>query len=318
MSATMSAGDGDGPKRRPVYTPDWEKLASDSERRARQRRLTAFIAAVFGLCVALIATFLIPDVLVAKESKAGVEKLETRVEPVDLTPFAWIGAVLFACLVVALIFFLITRRQYMKNENQGFAAALQAREEYHRQALEKLRKTTELATLMELNQDQIGEYHRIVTAQADKAFRSSRTAMGVGLFLLVCAAFGGVYVPLEEIRWFIAALAAFSTLLSGYVSRTYLALYRDSIAQLNRYFDQPVLNSYYLTAERLAHGLNDEYVTEVRRQIINEVLATSARMGAKEPDPGPDPVLTGGKPKKKSPKKRVPKQATPSANGQRA
>ncbi|MEW2404500.1 hypothetical protein [Streptomyces sp. NPDC046862] len=171
---------------------------------------------------------------------------------------------------------------------------------------------------MELNQGQIGEYHRIVTDQADKAFKPSRTAMGVGLFLLVCAAFGGVYVPLEEIRWFIAALAAFSTLLSGYLSRTYMILYRESISQLNRYFDQPVLNSYYLTAERLTQSLDREHVVEIRRQIISEVLATSSRLGAKSADA----TLTAGsaKPKKKLKKqvakKRVPKQAAPSQNSQ--
>lgn len=225
-------------------------------------------------------------------------------------------AALVALALVCLAFFLITRRTYMKNQNEGFSLQLKAQEEYHRQALEKLRKTTELATLMELNQGQISEYHRIVTNQADKAFKSSRTAMGVGLFLLVCAAFGGVYVPLEEIRWFIAALAAFSTLLSGYLSRTYMVLYRESISQLNRYFDQPVLNSYYLTAERLAGGLDREHVVAVRRQIIDEVLATSARLSAKSSETAPGSKPKGKPAKKAAPKKRVPKQAAASQNGQ--
>ncbi|MEU8977477.1 hypothetical protein [Streptomyces sp. NPDC048309] len=246
---------------------------------------------------------------------------ESALKTVDWSGPLWVFLGILALTAIAFIFYMVTRRKYMKNQNIGFEAALKAREEYHRQALEKLRKTTELATLMELNQGQIGDYHKIVTVQADKAFKSSRMAMGVGLSLLVCAAFGGAYVSIEEVRWFIGALAAFSTMLSGYISKTYFALYRDSISQLNRYFDQPVLNSYYLTAERLTHGLNSDQVTEVRRQIINEVLATSSRMGTTDAAPDPKQVPMDSKlrkkqtPKKRVPKKRVPKQAAAPPNG---
>ncbi|MFB6556383.1 hypothetical protein [Streptomyces sp. NPDC056405] len=307
MSTTLTGGDDDGSKRRRIYPPDWEALASRRERREAHRRVGVSFGLASGVVSASIAIGLVSGE--GSDEKGTPWLTESTVDP---TPFIWAGAVLAACAVTALIFFLLTRRQYMANQNKGFAAKLEAQAEYHRQALEKLRKTTELATLMELNQGQIGEYHRIVTDQADKAFKSSRTAMGVGLFLLVCAAFGGVYVPLEEIRWFIAALAAFSTLLSGYLSRTYMILYRESISQLNRYFDQPVLNSYYLTAERLTAGLDVEHAQAVRQQIINEVLATSSRMGAREPQPS----LVAAKPKKKPVKKRVPKQGTASQNGQ--
>ncbi|MFF0183520.1 hypothetical protein [Streptomyces sp. NPDC005244] len=234
--------------------------------------------------------------------------------PFDTVWVPWVAFALGVLLIGALIFFLITRQRYMANENKGFAAKLKAQAQYHEQALEKLRKTTELATLMELNQDQVGRYHRIVTDQADKAFKSSRTAMGVGLFLLVCAAAGGAYVPVEEVRWFIGALAAFSTLLSGYLSQTYTDLYRRSISQLNRYFDQPVLNSYFLTAERLTAGLDVSHAQAVRQQIINEVLASSSRLTEKPPAEAP--AVDDAKPKKRKPKKRIPKQAQGSGSGQ--
>ncbi|MCX4912838.1 hypothetical protein [Streptomyces sp. NBC_00687] len=238
-------------------------------------------------------------------------KKETQA-PFDTAWVPWVAFVLALLLIGALILFLITRRQYMANENKGFAAKLKAQAKYHEEALEKLRKTTELATLMELNQGQINEYHRIVTDQADKAFRSSRTAMWVGLALLVAAAIGGAKVPVEEMRWFLAALAAFSTLLSGYLSRTYMVLYRESISQLNRYFDQPVLNSYFLTAERLTDGLDVEHAQRVRQQIVDEVLASSSRLTGK---PAADPpAVDDAKPKKRKPKKRIPRQAQTSVN----
>ncbi|MFD9398323.1 hypothetical protein ACFWA4_05820 [Streptomyces sp. NPDC060011] len=230
----------------------------------------------------------------------------------DVTKAVWVAAIGFAvtCLILLAVTvpWLITRRTYMKNKNVSFDESLRAQKKYEREVMEKLKLSTQLTTLMGLNQGQITRYHNIVTEQADKSFKSSRLAMGVGLFLLVCAAFGGVYVPLEEIRWFIGALAAFSTLLSGYLTKTYLAMYKESIGQLNRYFDQPVLHSYYLTAERLTEGLDVEHAQEVRQQIINEVLATSSRMGSRPAQP--KDVKT-----KSVPKKRRPKKQTSSMNG---
>ncbi|MFE2821918.1 hypothetical protein [Streptomyces sp. NPDC059271] len=272
-------------------------------------------AAILGVGVALFA-------LVDGGSDSSDKSAKTQ-NPLDTSWIPWVALALGLLLICALIAFLVTRRRYMANQNRGYSAKLAAQEEYHRHALEKLRRATELNTLMELNQDQIGDYHKIVTDQADKAFKSSRTAMWVGLVLLVAAAIGGVRVPLEEMRWFLGALAAFSTLLSGYLSRTYMVLYRESISQLNRYFDQPVLNSYFLTAERLVAGAgagaDPAFAQAVRQQIINEVLASSSRLTEKTPAEAPaaeDAKPKKRKPKKRKPKKRIPKQAQASVNGQ--
>ncbi|MEU5311874.1 hypothetical protein [Streptomyces sp. NPDC021562] len=221
-----------------------------------------------------------------------------------------VGLTLIGALVGFFIPWLKERREYMKNQNASFNESLKAQKEYEREILEKLKKETELATLMGLNQGQIDRYHEIVTEQADKAFKSSRTAMGVGLLLLVCAAIAGAYVPLEQVRWFIGALAAFSTMLSGYLTKTYLALYKESIGQLNRYFDQPVLNSHYLTAERLAEALDPPDAVEVRRQIINEVLAASSKVGTRNVQQEPKKSRKRVKPRRPT----VPKQAPTSTS----
>lgn len=221
-----------------------------------------------------------------------------------------------AGLVIMLAFLVpwfITRRTYMKNQNETFAVRIKAERERHQQALDQLKRTTELATLMELNQDQIKTYHDIVTEQADKSFKSARNAMGIGLALLVAATFTGVKVPIEEIRWFIGALAFFSTVFSAYLSRTYLMLYRESISQLNRYFDQPVLNSFYLTAERLAGGLSGETANRVRQQIIDQVLETSTRIGGRSQSQEPRQAKAEAQPRYRKPKK--PKKQPVSGNG---
>ncbi|MEU8715802.1 hypothetical protein [Streptomyces sp. NPDC048663] len=275
-------------------------------KRSRTDRLTVAMAAI--VTIFLIVNIWLPD---GRSSETKKDNGGTS-NPLNTPWFSWVIGIVIIVAIISAVLYLVTRRQYMANENKRYNQILKAEEEYKQEVLEKLRKETELATLMGLNQGQINEYHRIVTEQADKAFRSSRIAMGVGLFLLVSAAFAGAYVPLEEVRWFIGALAAFSTLLSGYLTKTYLALYKESIGQLNRYFDQPVLNSHYLTAERLAEALQGQDATEVRRKIIDEVLAASTKVGANDRESNSKPHLDNKKAKKRNASKR---HASSSAHG---
>ncbi|MFD7242788.1 hypothetical protein [Streptomyces massasporeus] len=255
---------------------------------ARQSKQTTLYI-MFAAAIAAVAGLVVYAWLLSQ--KNGEDR--------DYTWIFVLAGILLLATLAAFIPWLLARRTYMKNQNESFAERIKSERERHQQALEQLKKTTELATLMELNQDQIKTYHDIVTEQADKSFKSARNAMTVGLLLLVAAAAGGVKVPVEEIRWFIGALAFFSTVFSAYLSRTYLMLYRESISQLNRYFDQPVLNSFYLTAERLAAGLEGETGQTVRKQIIDQVLETSTTIGSRSRQRPPEAVEVRPKPKKK-------------------
>ncbi|MER5504817.1 hypothetical protein ABT052_05735 [Streptomyces sp. NPDC002766] len=263
-------------------------------RRDRSSRIALRVGIVGGVLSTAAATV---------SAAATDDKKAQPFTAADLIFFEiFIGGLLFTALCVAVPWF-ITRRKYMQNQNTHFAARLKAEQERHQQALEQLKQASELSTLMVVNQDQIKTYHDIVTEQADKSFKSSRLAMGVGMILLVAAAVAGAWVPFEQVRWFIGAIATLSTLLSGYLNRTYLALYKESIGQLNRYFDQPVLNGYHLTAERLACQLSESQQDEVRKQIITEILASGPHRTGVIPGP----------PSK--PRKRTPKKQTASMNG---
>ncbi|MDX2730991.1 hypothetical protein [Streptomyces sp. PA03-2a] len=88
--------------------------------------------------------------------------------------------------------------------------------------------------------------------------------MWLGIVMLVGCHFAGFYYNVAEARWFVAAVAAITTM-AEYLTRTYLFMHRESIAQLNRHFDQPVLNSYHLAAKR-----------QMCRHIIHEVLKTNS------------------------------------------
>ncbi|RKN70757.1 hypothetical protein D7231_17765 [Streptomyces klenkii] len=77
-------------------------------------------------------------------------------------------------------------------------------------------------------------------------------------------------------------------------------MYGQTLGQLNRYFEQPVLTSYYLTAERLATELKNDLEGSMRKRIIEQVLEASAMLNG-QPRPTSPPT-----------KRRRPRKATPS------
>ncbi|MEU9270057.1 hypothetical protein AB0E04_32030 [Streptomyces sp. NPDC048251] len=172
---------------------------------------------------------------------------------------------------------------------QAAEEAAELQKEIDAQKLADLKTVTPLATLLELNQSQIDEYHRIATDQADRSFRSSQRAMGLGLLVIVGCFAAGLYFANGQTKVFVAAIAGVAAALSAFLNRTYLQMYGQTLSQLNRYFEQPVLTGYYLTAERLAQDLGDDPESEMRRRIIDQVLEASARMnnGASGEEPPP-------------------------------
>ncbi|GGL17252.1 hypothetical protein GCM10010094_92690 [Streptomyces flaveus] len=179
------------------------------------------------------------------------------------------------------------RREDLQLQAAEEAAELQ--KEIDAQKLADLKTVTPLATLLELNQSQIDEYHRIATDQADRSFRSSQRAMALGLLVIVGCFAAVLYFANGQTKVFVAAIAGVAAALSAFLNRTYLQMYGQTLSRLNRYFEQPVLTGYYLTAERLAQNLGEDPESEMRRRIIDQVLEASARMnnGASGEEPPP-------------------------------
>ncbi|MEU8919509.1 hypothetical protein AB0D10_01060 [Kitasatospora sp. NPDC048545] len=196
----------------------------------------------------------------------------------------------------------------MRAEDRAIEAAGR-QEALDAQTLAELKNHTELATLLEINQRQIDQYHAIATGQADRSFVTAQRAMASGLLVIMACFIAGLMVPSNEVRWFLGALGAVGAAISAYLSKTFLFVYKESQAQLNRYFDQPVLNGYYLTAERLADGIQDGPQGDMRRRIIEQVLEASTRVGKL---PEPVPIRASARRPRKVPtvKADVPAQAT--------
>lgn len=167
------------------------------------------------------------------------------------------------CLSLVMLHWISSKRKEAESERER--TALES-------AADRLREKMELPSLVSYNQALLDRYHGLATDQADKAYRSSRYAMGVGLMLLVGAVGIGWQDSAQGDRLFIGSAAAVGTAFSGYLSRTYMQTYDRALGQLNRYFDQPVLNGNFLTAERMSESLPEEHRVAMMETVIAQVL----------------------------------------------
>ncbi|MFF0733313.1 hypothetical protein ACFYVK_17020 [Streptomyces chartreusis] len=163
--------------------------------------------------------------------------------------------------------------EFGERQERQEAALRHERRSEEKEAYQNLLEPDSLKILMDLNQRQIEGYHEIVTRQARQSYRSAQFAMWSGVAMLAACLYVGLRYNAVEIKAFAAAIGAVSGAMTGYLSKTYLAVYRETLSQLNRYFDQPVTNGYFLAAERLAG--ND--MPEMRQRIIDQILLASMR-----------------------------------------
>lgn len=180
------------------------------------------------------------------------------------------------CVIIGLGLLGAVAAVWLKGRRQ--AAERKAQQARLDNAADRLREHMELASLVNFNRVLLEEYHGVATRQANKSFVSAIVAMGVGLAALVTAFLASMQFTATGERVFIGSLAALATVFVGYLSKTFLAVYDRSLQQLNQYFNQPVLNQYFLTAERVADQLDGDLRSELMAQIVKDVLETGKQM----------------------------------------
>ncbi|MGW1894005.1 TRADD-N-associated membrane domain-containing protein [Streptomyces sp. NPDC002004] len=221
------------------------------------------VAAGLGLASGVIAAVVSAIVSIKDSSRTKTEPLPTWF--ITVVVIAGVTTVLAA---VTAVIVRERRRAAIKRDEQ----------ERLDNAADRLRERMELPALVHFNQALLEKYHGIATRQANKSFVSSLTAMAIGLVALVAAFVASMHYNSQGERIFIGSLAALSTVFVGYISKTFLAVYDRSIQQLNQYFNQPVLNGYFLTAERITERLEGPAKDDLTAQIVLDVLETGKQM----------------------------------------
>lgn len=114
-----------------------------------------------------------------------------------------------------------------------------------------------LGNLFNLYNKQIERYQDETRSRASWSFYIALISMFFGFAFIF---WGGQHI-LTQTSWDHlaagSAIAAIGGSISAYITKTFLSVHRLSIQQLNRYFDQPVINDHILMAQRLADNLPD-------------------------------------------------------------
>ncbi|MFB6960461.1 hypothetical protein ACFCYB_26440 [Streptomyces sp. NPDC056309] len=187
---------------------------------------------------------------------------------------SWLGPSMLTLAAAAVVLGAALGYLYIQDLRKARLQEAQALES----RLERLSEKMELPSLVETNRLLLDKYHFIATDQAKKAYHSSRFAMGVGLVILVVAFFAGWRLNAQGDRLFVGSIAAVGTAFTAYLSRTYMQTYERALQQLNQYFNQPVLNGYFLTAERIAGALPPDRRAEVLEHVVDDVLESGKEM----------------------------------------
>jgi hypothetical protein len=245
---------------------------SEEERKARKSRKTTYIVAV---TVGLVA------------AATGVVGVSYSANGGD--PFWWYFAAVasgyFAGLLALIAHMSYNGERTKFNEREATIAEAASRERIGQLIVDEL----SLESVFVNNRSAVERYHHLTQAQAEKAFNNCQAAMMVGLGLLVLGGIvilSGVPTPTKIT---VGVLTGIATLVSGYVTRTFLRTYSDTITQMNKLYQQPVVSGYLIHAERVAMSLGDARENALETLIsecVNAARSVQGRPRAETPSHG--------------------------------
>jgi hypothetical protein len=121
-------------------------------------------------------------------------------------------------------------------------------------------------------------YDVLARGQAKTAFRNSQIAMAIGLIVLFVGAAIAIGADSTASKITTASLTAIGGILSGYIARTFLKTYARALRQLNFYFQQPLINSYVLSAQRLIREMSTTQRDAALEHVVHHIVAVLVRL----------------------------------------
>lgn len=233
------------------------------------------VAVLTALMFVIVAILTIPTTSTkGSQSSSASSSTPFRFTPTEIVVIAVIvGMIVFSVSIAAALYW----RRKTLNSQAAHEAERRQRDEVEK-ILERLRDRMTLPGLLELNRLMLSEYHSIATNQAQKSFRSAQRAMLGGFTWLIVCFTAVILVSSFNGKILAAALAPVGGALAGFLSRTYLFVYERSLVQLNQYYNQPLLNSYYLAAERLTTEMSSDGRDKLLGKVIDQLLVAAGRL----------------------------------------
>lgn len=144
------------------------------------------------------------------------------------------------------------------------------------QAVENVSSPNDLLKLMEVNRRQMEAYDVQARAQGRTSHWSSLLAMTAGLGIVGVGWWIAVTAGDTATKYAAAIVAAVGTATGGYIARTFIQVNTAAQQHVRYYFEQPLVQSYLLTAERVIERLPED---ERGQQYALVVAAALAQAG---------------------------------------
>jgi hypothetical protein len=141
----------------------------------------------------------------------------------------------------------------------------------------------------ELMQKRLELYERIARSQARVSLFTAQAATGIGVALLLVFAVLAARAPSTASAVTAGSLAAVSAALSGYIGRAAVRSQQEAVVRLRAYFDEPLVFSRYLEAERniavLAEGMTEGERIAILNSAARECAKRAHRARRRQPRP---------------------------------
>lgn len=116
----------------------------------------------------------------------------------------------------------------------------------------------DLIGLMRLNKKQMDAYDVIARRHGASSHRASLAAMASGLVMMGVGLIIAWFAKEPSTKYSATIIAATGTAAGTFIAQTFIRVQRDAQAQMQFYFQQPLVHSYMLMAERLAVQLPED------------------------------------------------------------
>ena len=182
--------------------------------------------------------------------------------------FVAVGIAIISAAALAVQIFVDARRRFAAAEavSQAESVAFSSDPAHERDP------ESERNRLFNLYSKQIERYQQQTRSRATWSFAFAIIAMTAGFVSIVWGARSMLGDAATSQMVAGGAVASLGAAASAYITKTFLDVHRLSLAQLNHYFQQPVINEHILMAQRLADHLGDQNARlEAYRLIIRQV-----------------------------------------------
>lgn len=144
-------------------------------------------------------------------------------------------------------------------------------------AIDEVTGPDDLLGLMRANKKQMEAYDTLARSQASSAHFASMIAGALGLMTIIAGVLVIVFTADTSTKYAAALVTAAGTATSGYVAKTFIRVQDGTMQQMRFYFQQPLVQSYLLSAERLVSQLPEDRKAEQFERVIGALIAQADR-----------------------------------------